>query len=159
MSEATIPVVRSSDKANYPYLVQTGNTAHWNTTGSAVTLEAAQELAQDLQQRYPRLPVRIQHCTGGMLATDQLPKYQRRTSKDERPHRMALWTGADEPPALLSRVEIRINGIGPGTVTGYAVCDGYLGVMVRADEATRPDWHKSQNPQNEPGIVFGVELN
>lgn len=159
MSDIAIPVVRSNDKANYPYLVQIRNTENWSTTEGVVTLLAAQEIAQALQQRYPNLPVRIQHCTGGMLVTDQLPKYQRRDSKDERPYHMALWTGAGDPPALLSRVNIRINGIGPGTVTGYAVCDGYLGVMVRADDATRPDWHKSQNPQNDPGIVFGVELN
>lgn len=158
MSDASIEVVRSNDKANFPYLIQARNTERWNTTESAVTLLAAQEIAQELKQRYPHLPVRIQHCTGGMLVTDQLPKYQRRASKDELPHRMALWTGAGDPPALHSKVQIRVNGVGPGTVTGYAVCDGYLGVMVRADDATRPDWHKGQNPRNDPGILFGLEL-
>jgi hypothetical protein len=34
----------------------------------------------------------------------------------------------------------------------------YLGVMVRLDEATRPDWHKKQNPENQPALAFGAEI-
>ncbi len=155
---AQIEVVKSAVPANYPFVVQIKNTEHWGTHDSAVTLAAAQESAQALLDKYPKLPVRIQHCTGGISVVSLVPKWQRQSVRGEVPHRTALWTGAGDPPRYGSKVNIRLNGIGPGVVTGYAVQDGYLGVMVRANEATRPAWHKKSNPDNNPGLTFGIEL-
>ena len=53
---------------------------------------------------------------------------------------------------------MRLNRLGPGTVTAYAVHDGYPGVMVRLADASRPDWHRQHNPDNAPSLVFGGEL-
>jgi hypothetical protein len=156
-TEKTIPVVTSKTQANFPFCVQTQPTENWGTVETAVTLDAAMEAARALAAKYPALPVRIEHCQGGPKVVDMLPVFKHREGS-ERPYRHALWTGKGEPPALGARVTITINAIGPGTVTGYAVEGGYLGVMVRADEATRPAWHKQNNPENRPGLAFGPEL-
>jgi len=162
MQNSTIPIVKSTEKSNYPFVVQVRNTENWNTSDATVSLEAAQEVAQALRLRFPSLPVRIQHCTGGMVVTQMLPKFapsvKNADGSPQKPHHVAIWSGAGEPPAVQSKVVVRVNNIGPGTVTGYAVLGGYLGLLVQADEATRPDWHKNQNPGNEPALVFGAEL-
>ena len=153
----SIPVVTNKQPANFPFAVQMQNTENWNNSETAVTLEAAVELAEALAAKYPKLPVRIEHSTGGPMPVHFLPVFKHRQG-DERPYRHALWSGIGEPPAVGTRVTISVNGIGPGTVTGYAVQGGYLSAMVLADDATRPEWHKKQNPSNEPFIVFGAEL-
>jgi len=156
-TEKTVPVVTSHTQANFPFIVQTQNTENWNTVEAAVTHGAAEEIAVKLMAQYPALPVRIEHCLGGPLPTPHLPVFKHREGA-ERPHRHALWTGKGEPPALGARVTIGINQLGPGTVTGYAVDGGYLGVMVLVDESTRPAWHKRQVPENKAALVFGAEL-
>lgn len=157
MSQYEIPVVSEDSAANYPYVVETLNTSNWNTSAAMVTLEAAQEHAQGLHQQYPQLPVRIKHCCGGFVITHQLPHWKP-CEKDEKPYAVALWSGRGEPPDIGSNVNIRINSIGAGTVTGYTVYKGYLGVMVKAEESSRPSWHRAQNPDNQPALVFGAEL-
>lgn len=156
-SEVAISVVTTSEPANYPFSVQIKNTENWCTQASTVSLKAAQDLAQSFQVRYAGLPVRIEHNAGGPQVTVILPKHTRREGY-ETPHDTALWTGASEPPEVGSRVFLRLNNIGPGVVTGYGVFEGYLGVMVQADEKTRPDWHKYQNPDNPSSVAFGVEI-
>lgn len=155
--EKTIPVVTINQPSNFPFSVQAQNTENWSSTENVVTLAAAIESAQALAAKYPKLMVRIQHSTGGPSVVDQLPVFKRLVG-DERPYRNALWSGTGEPPAKGARVTVKINGIGPGTVTGYAVEEGYLGVIVQVDDATRPEWHKKQNPSNGPALVFGAEL-
>jgi hypothetical protein len=70
------------------------------------------------------------------------------------------WSGKLPPPELGSRVTIRMNGFGPGTVVAFFVEYGYLGIEVKVD--TRPDWHIKQNkgrPESECNpMVFGSEL-
>lgn len=156
-AQKTIPVVPSKKTANFPFVVQGRNTENWNTVETAVTLEAAMESAQALAAKYPALPVRIEHCQGGPAPVHTCPLFKHREG-DERPYRHALWSGKGEPPALGAPVTITANAIGLGKVTGYAVHGGYLGVMVQADDATRPAWHKAQNPENTPMLVFGAEL-
>lgn len=152
-----IPVVTSPAPANYPFAVQIKNAGKdFCTHDTAVTLAAAKEVAQELVGK--GLEVRIEHSTGGIEKTTILPKWQQLAGKDDRPHRIALWSGKNPPPKVGERVVIGMNSIGPGTVTGYAVMDGYLGVLVQVDEATRPDWHKRQNPGNPPALAFGIEL-
>ena len=152
-----IPVVKSNVAANFPFCVQTQPTENWGTSEAAVTLEAAVEAAEALAVKYPNLPVRIQHCTGGPKPVDMLPLFKHREGT-ERPYRRALWTGKGEPPAVGSRVTVTTNGLGAGTVTGYAVEGGYLGVMVRVDDETRPEWYRKQNPEDKPALAFGTEL-
>lgn len=156
--DSAIPVVTTKTPANYPFSVQLKNTENWGTHDATVTLEAAQEVAKALLAMYPGLPVRIEHNNGGLQQVQFVPKFKRLERKNERPYRTALWSGVGDPPELGARVEIGVNGIGPGTVEGYAVSDGYLGLMVRADEATRPDWHRAQNPANGAFLTFGAEL-
>ena len=156
-TQKTIPVVKTNVAANFPFGVQTRPTENWGTVESAVTLEAAMETAEALASKYPKLPVRVEQCTGGPKETPLLPVFKRREGS-ERPYRHALWSGKGEPPAVGSRVTLSINALGAGTVTGYAVEGGYLGVMVRVDDETRPDWHRKQNPENQPSLAFGAEL-
>lgn len=69
-----------------------------------------------------------------------------------------MWSGVGCPPTIGERVVVRMNGCGPGVVVAYAVHEGYLGLMVRLDEETRPDFCRNQNPSNRPSLVFGAEL-
>jgi hypothetical protein len=155
--EKTIPVVKCNQPANFPFCAQVQATENWSTVESAVTLEAAMEAAKALVVKYPKLPVRVEHSTGGPSPVHFLPVFKRREGS-EKPYRHALWSGVGEPPAVGARVTLTINNLGPATVTGYAVEGGYLGVMVKIDEATRPAWHKKQNPENQPSLAFGAEL-
>ncbi len=93
-----------------------------------------------------------------LFITATLPLWKRRESPAEKPETVPLWTGQVDPPPIGARVHVRMNRLGPGTVTAYAVYEGYLGVMVRMDEPTRPDWHRLQNPENLPGLLSGVEI-
>lgn len=72
-----------------------------------------------------------------------------------------LWSGANEkrflaPPAIGERVQVTFNQLGTGTVTGYFVEAGFLGIILKADN--RPDWHKKQNPNCDLYHVFGAEI-
>ena len=70
------------------------------------------------------------------------------------------WSGGKNfpaPPRIGERVQIDMNGFGPGTVVGYFVETGWLGVEVKVDQ--RPDWHLKQNGDRHPNpLVFGSEL-
>lgn len=156
-NEKTIPVVKSAAQSNFPFIVQGKNTENWSSHSASVTLEAAMEDAHALAKKHPGLPVRIEHLEGGPLPTPQLPLFTHRVGI-QRPFRGALWAGVGEPPGLGEKVFVRVNDLGYGTVTGYAVQGGYLAVMMQADEATRPAWHRAQNPDNIPALAFGTEL-
>ena len=76
---------------------------------------------------------------------------------EERIAGPAWWSGAKPPPAVGTRVNIRINGFGDGTVVAYLVEDGYLGLEVMVD--VRPDWHIKNNGDRHPHpMVFGAEV-
>lgn len=152
-----IKIVTTKEVANYPFLVEVQSTENWNALAASVTLDAADKRAQAVREGYPKLPVRVHHFNGGPQVTDHLPVYRIRQG-GELPHAVALWSGSDEPPARGARVEVSVNSLGTGEVVGYFVEGGYLGVMVRFDEATRPEWHRRQNPNNDPARVFGAEL-
>lgn len=152
-----IALVEEHVAANYPFSVQHHNGSSWSTACAFVTQAAALAHAKDSLSAKPKLPVRIEHATGGFKIVDQLPVYTVREAL-ERPYDKALWTGFGEPPKVGDQVFINVNQLGPGVVTGYAVDGGYLGVMVLANAESRPDWHKRQNPENQPAMVFGSEL-
>jgi hypothetical protein len=73
-----------------------------------------------------------------------------------------FWSNTLQPPAVGDRVDVRMNGFGPGTVTGYFTEFGYLGVYVKVDRL--PDWYVKQNKGKEKDanygtpMVFGVEV-
>lgn len=75
-------------------------------------------------------------------------------SKDE-----VKWSAKFGVPAIGSEITIRINGIGRAKVTGYAVLEGYLGVM--AVPLDPPPWWLQQNgkpTERRPALVFGAEI-
>lgn len=155
--ETRIPIVMLNEPANYPFVVQTKNTENWNSVGSAVTRQAAVDKATEVQKLHPQLPIRIAHHTGGMVVTSALPAWKPH-NPGEYPYDLAVWSGEGNPPDIGATITIPVNGLGSGVVTGYAVQGGYLGVMVRMNEATRPLWHKKQNPENTPALAFGAEI-
>jgi len=62
-----------------------------------------------------------------------------------------------EPPAVGTRVHVRFNRLGVGTVQGYFVEHGWLGVHVLPD--ARPQWHIDQNGlEKNYYLVFGNEI-
>lgn len=79
---------------------------------------------------------------------------------EDAPPRGVKWSGAGAVPAIGARVNVKINGMGPGTVIGYFVepepDNGWLGVKVTLDK--RPDWHVRQNPDRPFTLVFGAEI-
>lgn len=152
-----VTTVKLPDAANFPWGVQTLPAENWNTYDVFVTEAAARQQAESLQGSYPKLAVRIVHWTGGPIPTPLLPVY-RQKKIGELPFDKALWSGSKPPPERGATVQVAVNGLGEGIVMGYIIQGGYLAVMVRFNEATRPAWHKKQNPTNEPVAVFGTEI-
>ena len=67
------------------------------------------------------------------------------------------WSGKDEPPPVAARVEVLINGMGPGRVVGYFVEGPYLGVEVRLEK--NPGWRLKQHGGKDlPVLAFGKEI-
>lgn len=54
-------------KSNFPYLVQRQNTENWNTSAAFKTKSEAFIFARELAAKYPRLPIRVMHYTGGPM--------------------------------------------------------------------------------------------
>lgn len=75
------------------------------------------------------------------------------------------WSGKGAPPKIGDRVDVAMNGFGPGTVRGYFVEWGWLGIYVEVDNP--PEWYVKQlaqdgarRPANREGLpmIFGAEL-
>lgn len=73
---------------------------------------------------------------------------------------LARWSGAGSgfpvPPRVGDVVRLTINSIGLGTVKGYFVESGFLGVKVTPHNP--PAWWTKQNPTRSLCTVFGVEI-
>lgn len=73
-----------------------------------------------------------------------------------------LWSGEgllSTVPPVGARVNVHCNGMGPGTVEGYFVEYGWLGLRVKLDAP--PEWHRKQNAGEKwagYALVFGVEV-
>lgn len=81
-----------------------------------------------------------------------------------------VWRSTAIIPAEGQRVQVRLNGLGPGQVAGYFLSGEagsadpeqphrrFLGVAVMLESP--PDWYKKQCPQwqSEPARVFGSEI-
>jgi hypothetical protein len=71
------------------------------------------------------------------------------------------WSGAMPLPAIGDRVVVCFNGFGKGTVRGYLLEDGWVGVYVEPDEP--PTWWDKQNMAEHKRLrqccmAFGAEL-
>lgn len=60
------------------------------------------------------------------------------------------------PPPIGTRVRVKINQLGTGTVQGYFIEHGWVGVHVLPD--ARPEWHLKQNPTQEYYLAFSAEI-
>lgn len=78
----------------------------------------------------------------------------------------AKWSGLIPIPAIGERVEVRMNGFGPGIVVGQFVEAGYAGVKVLLDTIPTKkasggyDWpaHMARNKSIEVVHAFGIEV-
>jgi hypothetical protein len=66
------------------------------------------------------------------------------------------WSAPFEPPAIGDWVRVSVNGIGRGTVVGYFVEYGWLGVCVQPFDP--PEWYVKQNGKGAVCGVMGAEL-
>lgn len=71
------------------------------------------------------------------------------------------WSGSVPPPAIGTVVHVKFNELGNGTVVGYFVESGWLGVRVFPDNP--PKWwvesNKKRNDTDPNYSVFGAEIN
>ena len=77
----------------------------------------------------------------------------------EEPPEAPKWSGEKEPPPVGAKINVRINGVGPGIVKGYFVEYGWLGVLH--DVLDPPAWWIKQNVvdgKKPLGHAFGVEI-
>lgn len=153
-----IPVIKTNVASNFPFSVQFKATENWGTSSAFVTLEASMIAAKALKARNTTLPVRIEHNEGGHVVTAQLPVWSPRTESRKQPFDLALWCGRGAPPKVGDIVNLRINSLGSGVVEGYLVVEGFLGLMVRINEETRPAWHREQHPENPASAIYGGEI-
>jgi len=79
----------------------------------------------------------------------------RKLANDAHPFK---WSGENDPPAIGAKVTIYMNKFGTGTVTGYFVEYGWLGVLVKLDSP--PKWYFEQNDGKIPLVAhfFGIDL-
>lgn len=88
----------------------------------------------------------------------RLPEWQPNRDGPAMPGELPRWSGHGPmavPPAIGTRVHVRINDFGPGEVLSYFTEHGFLGVKVRPD--VRPAWHRKQTTHNYC-LVYGIEL-
>lgn len=72
------------------------------------------------------------------------------------PHAKWVQDGFAAPPPIGTRVRVKINQLGTGTVQGYFIEHGWVGVHVLPD--VRPPWHLEANPGKNYYLVFGGEI-
>ena len=100
------------------------------------------------------------------------PQFVARTDENSGDTSVLKWSGDETikrpgweplhgfatPPAIGTPVKIIMNNLGYGVVHSYFWEHGYLGVQVTLCPATRPAWHKKQNPTHDYALVFGNEI-
>jgi hypothetical protein len=75
---------------------------------------------------------------------------------ENAPEGVAKWSGNGSPPWLGDTVDVTMNSLGKGTVKGFFVQSGFLGVGVELKSP--PEWYKKQNNGNPIARVFGAEV-
>lgn len=77
---------------------------------------------------------------------------------------VAQWSGASKgfecPPAIGEKVRVSMNNLGVGTVEGYFIESGYIGLLIKPDDGQSPDWWVKQNAGKGRThySVFGTEI-
>ncbi len=75
----------------------------------------------------------------------------------DKPIENTRWSGTMPLPSKGDRVFVRINTLGPGTIRGFFMEHGYLGVYVNLENP--PETYLRQNGgANIPTMVFGSEI-
>jgi len=71
---------------------------------------------------------------------------------------LPLWSGNGLPPDVGTRIKITMNAIGFGTVKGYFVEHGWLGLLVEPEAP--PKWWREQNKGECDRLchIFGIEF-
>lgn len=67
-----------------------------------------------------------------------------------------LWSGPLPVPASGTKVDIKMNHLGTGTIVGYFVEHGWLGVKVKLD--TKAEWYPKGAKFDGFAFVFGAEI-
>lgn len=65
------------------------------------------------------------------------------------------WGGENPPPPIGAEIVVTMNRIGPATVTGYFVEEGWLGLLCRLHSP--PEWLVKQNKGATKAHIFGPE--
>lgn len=74
----------------------------------------------------------------------------------DAPEGVPKWSGNGSPPWLGDKVNVTMNSLGKGTVKGFFVLHGYLGIGIELDSP--PKWYVEQNDGNLIARVFGNEM-
>ena len=69
---------------------------------------------------------------------------------------VAKWSGPTPLPVIGTKVKVKLNAIGIGTIVAYFIETGYLGVEVRLTE--QAESHQKQCGVNSNPLVFGSEI-
>jgi hypothetical protein len=101
----------------------------------------------------------LAHAPGNVLCIQPTPENIERYRSVRECGEHVLF-GAEQVPALGSRVRIGFNSLGTGTVESYFVEHGWLGVCVVLDVV--PTWKQKQQKDTPlraaVALVFGAEI-
>lgn len=78
------------------------------------------------------------------------------TYENDEPTPGKKWSGTFPIPPKGTRVNIKMNQFGPGTVYDYFTEYDWQGVRVILDK--QPKWHAEQNPGQNWAMVMGIEM-
>ena len=97
---------------------------------------------------------RIERSMGGTLQYG----YQYQYHAEGYEPRGGFWSNSEDPiPSPGERVNVRVNGMGVGTVVGYFFASDFIGIEVALDK--RPEWHVKNKPKDKPNtLAFGSEV-
>lgn len=87
-----------------------------------------------------------------------IPEYETLSALNAHRHVTNKWSNVHPIPPVGTKVIVTMNRLGPGTIDGYFVEDGYVGVYVILHEP--PAWWVKQNIST-PGrraMLFGAEI-
>lgn len=106
--------------------------------------------------------ISLKHAARGLFPkvsnpVECLPLYRAfRVSLPEKGMVAGLWSGKESIPNIGATITVTINKLGKGTVQGYFVAEGYLGIKVLL--LNPPKWWKQQPSATELAHVFGAEI-
>jgi hypothetical protein len=125
----------------------------WLQATAPDELDPAQRREIEFKQRGFRLIADSNASHGHLYIAASMPKSQDTAG--------ASWSGKGPIPSVGTRVTVRMNGFGEGTVVGHFVEEGWAGVRVHLD--TLPGWFVRQEKEQGRGACpigkfFGADL-